>query len=475
MGSLEIMDMQTKKACHPVLTDPGRYFIDMPSQHQFNVHRDLFRDAELFDLEMKHVFEASWVYLCHESQLPNVHDYYTTHLGRTPVVVMRGEDGSLRGFVNACSHRGTRLYTARQGNAQVQMCPYHAWCFDSTGRCVKIKDQAQAGYATAFNSENHDLAPLGRLASYKGFVFGALSADVPTLEDYLGDTRFFIDTFSDQSAQGMEILPGGVSYIFHANWKFQVENLMDLYHLTTVHSLFAKIVQKRGERDSKSSGSDKVKAVNIGGLASHEMGTWTFPHGHTVFWGYDPQRENRALWSMRGDLLKQGLDAHKVDWMFRPRTVGTFPNIQFVDSACMQLRVIRPLSVDRTEMTMFCLAPRGEPAAARHRRLRQYEDFFNASGIATPDDVACYEEIQVGGVSAANSEWIQGFARGMEKVVAGPDTTANEIGIRPLESCSGFEIQDETVLRGFYREWLRRMQVACASTTLTQASPGVQV
>ena len=121
------MDMRVTDATHPALTDPGRYFVDRPAERRFNVHRDLFRDAALFELEMVHVFEASWVYLCHESQLPNAHDYYTTHIGRTPVVVMRGQDGALRGFVNACPHRGTRLYTARAGNSQVQMCPYHAW------------------------------------------------------------------------------------------------------------------------------------------------------------------------------------------------------------------------------------------------------------------------------------------------------------------------------------------------------------
>lgn len=466
------MDIRVKEAGHPALTDPGRYVVDQPAQRQFNVHRDLFRDAELFTLEMEHVFEASWVYLCHESQLPNAHNYYTTHIGRTPVVVMRGEDGALRGFVNACPHRGTRLYTARQGTAQVQMCPYHAWCFDSAGRCVRIKDQPQAGYAKPFEHESHDLAPLGRLASYQGFVFGALPAHVPALEDYLGDTRFFIDTFAEQSAQGMEILPGEVSYVYRGNWKLQVENTMDIYHLTTVHSTFAKIVQQRGEREAAAAGADKVRAVNLGALSGLEAGTWTFPHGHTVFWGTDPLRENRALWAMRPDLLGRGVDARKVDWMFRPRVVNFFPNIQFVDSACMQLRVIRPLAADRTEMTMFCLAPRGEPAAGRRRRLRQYEDFFNASGIATPDDVACYEDIHAGGLSAARNEWIQGFARGMDKVIAGPDAYARDIDIQPLESCSGVGIQDETVFRGFYREWLQRMQAA-GSAASAQAVDGM--
>ena len=451
------MDMKVRPEHRELLSRLDSLFVDEPAARRFNVHRDLFRDEALFALEMEHVFEASWVYLCHESQLPNTHDYYSTRIGRQPVVVLRDGAGRLGGFLNVCPHRGTRLYPQRSGNSEIQMCPYHAWCFDSAGKCVKIKDEELGGYAEPFRNEDHNLIPLGRLESYKGFIFGALPDDVPPLADYLGDTRFFIDTFAEQSAQGMELLAGEVSYTFDANWKMQVENTMDIYHLTTVHSTFAKIVQGRQQREMAAAGADKVKAVDLNSLSNVPSGTYTFPHGHTVFWGTDPFKENRALWAMRDDLLERGVDQHKVDWMFRPRVINFFPNLQFVDSASLQLRVIQPLSARRTEMTMFCLAPRGEPREGRRRRLRQYEDFYNATGIATPDDVACYEEINRGGVEALDSNWIQGFARGMETVTAGPDEPAQAIGIEPLESCSGIQIQDETVFRGFYREWRRRM------------------
>lgn len=451
------MDMKVHRDDTDPLARLDELFVDDPAARRFNVHRDLFRDEALFALEMAHVFEASWVYLCHESQLPNAHDYYSTRIGRQPVVVLRDGAGQLGGFLNVCPHRGTRLYVQRSGNSAIQMCPYHAWCFDSAGKCVKIKDESLGSYAAPFHDTSHDLIPLGRLASYKGFVFGSLRNAVPDIEEYLGDTRFFIDTFAEQSAQGMELLAGEVNYTFDANWKMQVENTMDIYHLTTVHSTFAKIVQGRQQREMAAAGADKVKAVDLNSLSNVPSGTYTFPYGHTVFWGTDPFKENRALWAMRDDLLERGVDQHKVDWMFRPRVINFFPNLQFVDSASLQLRVIQPLSARRTEMTMFCLAPRGEPREGRRRRLRQYEDFYNATGIATPDDVACYEEINRGGVEALDSNWIQGFARGMGTVTAGPDEPAQAIGIEPLESCSGIQIQDETVFRGFYREWRRRM------------------
>lgn len=454
------MDMKVHGSGADSPADIERLFIDEPESGRFNVHRDLFRDEALFELEMERVFESSWVFLCHESQIPAPHDYLTTYIGRKPVVVMRDAEGSLGAFLNLCPHRGTRLYTERCGHAEVQMCPYHAWCFDSAGKNVKVKDEALGFYTPEFQHSSHDLLPIAHLQSYQGFVFGALPEKVPALMDYLGDTRFFIDTFAQQSEQGMEILPGEVSYTYDANWKLQQENTMDIYHLTSVHATFAKIVAGRQEREQHSGGADRVKAVDLNALSDVVSGTYTFDHGHTVFWGTDPMKENRALWASRDDLIARGVNQLTVEWMFRPRVINFFPNLQFVDSASLQLRVIRPLSAQKTEMTMLCLAPRGEPKEGRRRRLRQYEDFYNATGIATPDDVACYEDIARGGMAVDSHEWIEGFARGMENVISGPDDFAREIGIQPLHSCSGVRVQDETVFRGFYRQWRDRMQRA---------------
>ena len=63
-----------------------------------------------------------------------------------------------------------------------------------------------------------------------------------------------------------------------------------------------------------------------------------------------------------------------------------------MDQFCSQIRHFRPIAVDKTEVTIYCIAPKGESAEARAHRIRQYEDFFNASGMATPDDL---EEFRV--------------------------------------------------------------------------------
>jgi hypothetical protein len=120
--------------------------------------------------------------------------------------------------------------------------------------------------------------------------------------------------------------------------------------------------------------------------------------------------------------------------------------------------VIRPLAPDQTEMRLYCLAPVGEDPAARTLRLRQHEDFFNASGLATPDDTAMYERCQAGfGASTAGS--LIGYDRGAGALQAGPDDAARSIGLHPRESVSGpFLIQSEIQYRPIYREWLRLME-----------------
>ena len=57
----------------------------------YRANRRIFTDEEVFELEMKHIFEGNWIYLAHESQVPNNNDYYTTHIGRQPVFIARNQ------------------------------------------------------------------------------------------------------------------------------------------------------------------------------------------------------------------------------------------------------------------------------------------------------------------------------------------------------------------------------------------------
>ena len=113
-------------------------------------------------------------------------------------------------------------------------------------------------------------------------------------------------------------------------------------------------------------------------------------------------------------------------------------------------------------MTIHCLAPVGEADAARDFRLRQFEDFFNASGLATPDDTTCYEDCQTG-YGASLVRWQQGYSRGMTSVRPGSGAIGEQIGIQSRTHQMGeAKVQDETIFHAGYREWVRLMKAGTA-------------
>lgn len=430
---------------------------DRADEGIFNVHRDIFRDPHIFELEMRNIFERSWVFLGLASQVSNPHDFHTTYIGRQPVVVMRSADGRLGAFFNTCRHRGAVLCHLESGNAKAHICHYHGWSYDSSGRIIGIKDLRQGCYPASFDAMDHHLMPLPRFAEYRGFLFGSASADGPALDEYLGEARRFIDLVIDQSPRGVELVPGSSAYIFKGNWKLQIENCTDLYHVTSTHQSFMSIVSRRKSGES----GNQLKTIDFSAMRSADVvrGSFTFRYGHAVSWGTNPTPEARPLFSQIG-AVRERVGETVAGWMLGSRNLTIYPSLQIADNASMQLRIIRPLAVDRTEMKIYCLAPVGEPAAAREHRLRQYEDFFNVTGMATPDDTATYEDCQTG-YRATNVELQQGYSRGLNAVRRGADDYAREIGVRPETSIFGpSSLADETVFHAGYREWLRLMRVA---------------
>ena len=230
--------------------------VDDPANGIFRARRDIFSDPDLFELEMAHIFEGNWVYMAHESQIPNPGDYFTLTMGRTPVMITRDKDGQLHALVNACSHRGAMLCRFKRRNQRTFTCPFHGWTFSNTGKLLKVKDPEGAGYPEQFNRDgSHDLTRVARFENYRGFLFGSLRADVAPLEEYLGEARKMIDMIVDQSEDGLEVLRGQGTYTFDGNWKLQAENGADGYHVSAVHWNYVATTARRGKETE-----DKIKA-----------------------------------------------------------------------------------------------------------------------------------------------------------------------------------------------------------------------
>jgi len=424
------------------------------AKNMYRIDRAAFTDEELFELEMKHIFEGNWIFLAHESQIPNVNDYLNIYVGRQPVLITRDKTGQLHAMANTCTHRGATLARHKKGNKSSFTCPFHGWTFNNSGKLLKVKDQSpDAGYPECFNKEgSHDLVKLGAFENYRGFLFGSINPDVVPLADYLGEAAKIIDMIVDQAPDGIEVLRGIGAYTFDANWKLQAENGADGYHVTAVHWNYAA-TQGRRTADGK---EDTIKAMSAGGWARKGGGSYSFKNGHMLLWTNWANPEDRPLWHKRDEWIAKFGEA-KADWMLKKsRNLCIYPNVYLMDQFSSQIRVLRPISVDKTEATIYCIAPKGEEPAARARRLRQYEDFFNATGMATPDDLEEFRSCQHG-FNARAVKW-NDMTRGATHWVKGPDANADLIGLKP--ELSGIKTEDEGLYVMQHVYWLETMKKA---------------
>jgi len=426
---------------------------DDPETGTYRVGRDIFTDPALFELEMQHIFEGNWIYLAHESQIANANDYFTTFIGRQPVFIARGKTGELNAFINACSHRGAMLCRHKRGNKTSYTCPFHGWTFSNGGKLLAVKDPRGAGYPETFNKNgSHDLTKVARFECYRGFLFGSLNPDVLPLAEHLGEAARIIDMIVDQSPQGLEVLRGSSTYVYDGNWKLQTENGADGYHVSAVHWNYAATTGRR--RDTQQ--GDTIRAMSAGGWAKQGGGFYSFENGHLLLWTNWANPEDRPNWERRDELAQQ-LGQATADWMVqRSRNLCLYPNVYLMDQFSSQIRTYRPLAVDKTEVTIYCIAPKGEAPEARGRRIRQYEDFFNASGMATPDDLEEFRACQMS-YQARAARW-NDMSRGAQHWISGADAAAEAIGLKPL--MSGVRTEDEGLFVLQHKHWQETMQRA---------------
>ena len=78
--------------------------------------RRIFSEQEIYQQELENIFAKTWLFLCHDSQIPNPGDFFSTYMGEDPVLVTRDQAGQVRAFLNVCRHRGNRVCRADSGN-----------------------------------------------------------------------------------------------------------------------------------------------------------------------------------------------------------------------------------------------------------------------------------------------------------------------------------------------------------------------
>lgn len=419
------------------LEGDGALVIDNPDEGVFRVSRAAFVEDAVFVAEQRRVFDKVWIYFGHESEVPEPGDFRTRTLVGRPLVLARGDDGKVRVFINACPHRGAEVVREPAGNAKAFHCLYHAWSFANTGEVIDVpgEDAWGGGYRRC----DFDLREVPRFTSYRGFLFICFDPGAVDLETYLGAARDYLDYVADQGEDGMEVIRGTQLYSARANWKLLVENSIDFYHTVPLHKTYFKFLEDMGADISGGVGGRGYDLGNGHAVVCFQAG-WGRPVARwEPSWGEDEKAriaETRARLDARLGPERARM-VGDVD-----RNLMLFPNLLINDIMATVIRQVNPVAPDYMEVTQWALAPKGETAESRRRRLHAFNTFLGPGGFATPDDIEAFEGCQRGFNAWRENRWSD-YSRGYY----GEQSRAEE------DKISSHEIQ----IRSFYRRWSELM------------------
>ena len=423
------------------------------------VHRRCYSDPDIFELEMKNIFEKTWQYCGHESQIPKPGDYYTFQIGRQPMVMVRGEptashpEGAISVLYNRCPHRGVQVCGSRAGNAGDKLtCPYHAWRFHYDGSLESVP--LEKGYRdTRFdrNSAEFQMTKAEASDSYRGFIFARL-AEGPSLLEWMGPAKIAIDDMCDRSPVGkVEVVFPSNRVVQRSNWKFFMENQIDAVHPSVTHMSTGQAAAEVERKIQRQTGEKPLHYHMLSAFTT-PFEKWDtlvntgYPYGHIVFSGYMGLRPTDPDTRAHEAVLEQAYGkARMEEYLDRNiHHVLLYPAVS-IQSPLQQLRVLRPVAADRTLSEIWHFRLVGAPEAIYRRALWYFNLVNSPATLINADDLENWQRGQKG-LSASGSDWVS-FHRDY-----GRDKDDGSV----LESTNGCS---EAPMRSQFRAWLKFMTV----------------
>ena len=417
----------------------GRWVREDAGAGTFKVNREVFTSQELLDLEKERIFDRSWLYLGHATELKKPNDYLTRSVGGRELIFNRNRKGEYQAFFNVCPHRGAQVVRESTGNAISFKCFYHGWAFNNNGKFAT--KSSPKTYPEGFDCDGSvDLPRVPRLESYRDFFFISYDANIVPLPEYLSGVTDILDLIGDQSPNGMEIVSGTQEYSIRANWKLLCENSYDGFHAAETHeTYFDYLVDELGGIDAVDFKSleecNGILDLGNGHAATQVKAPWGRPVARTIpTWGEKGRADEERLVA---ELVERVGPERALMIADRDRNTVIFPNLVVNDIMAITVRTFFPVAPDLMLVRSWALAPIGEEPEVRHRRLNNFLEFLGPGGFATPDDVEALESAQRGYGALKFAPW-NDISRGMLRETPRHD--------------------DEAQMRAFWREWKRRME-----------------
>lgn len=409
---------------------------DNVEKNEFLVNRNVFTDREILARERAEIFNKCWLFIGHETEIPEIGDYKRKKVGGRNLLFIHSNDGEIRALFNTCPHRGALVARENEGNSRVFRCFYHAWSFKNDGELVGMP--GQDGFPEGFNDDGtKNMKAVTRVESYRGFVFINFDQDAISLDEYLGNAKEYIDLVVDQSESGLESLGGVQEYSVRTNWKLLAENSVDLYHGMPTHKTYFDIKQDQ---------DPDLKRVTLEGEGVE------LDHGHAVIEYIAPWGRPVAQWTPIWDEeLKRDMEKKKEGLVERfgeeradrianyNRNLVIFPNLVINDIMAVTARTFYPTSPGYIEVSGYSLAPVDEEDSHRLARNENFLEFLGPGGFATPDDNEALELAQEAYNNNTEVEW-------------------NDVSKGMLRGPGNALATDEVQMRNFWRQYNIKIQ-----------------
>jgi phenylpropionate dioxygenase-like ring-hydroxylating dioxygenase large terminal subunit len=186
-----------------------------------------YTDPAFHELEKERVFARTWLFVGHESEWPEPGAYRLTTRSGAPIVVVRGDDGVLRAFYNACRHRGAPVTRDECGTARRLTCQYHSWSYGTDGTLKAVPDSRSFA---ELDTGSLGLVPV-RCETWDGWVFVNEDLEAVPLLEFLGPVA---DQMAEINGPVMRAV-GTQVHPLACNWKLMVDAFLEVYHVRTVH------------------------------------------------------------------------------------------------------------------------------------------------------------------------------------------------------------------------------------------------